>query len=124
MVDFLNVTMCLETGNFKTFMKEGDKLAYVNKDSNHPPSITRNLPKGINRILSDTNSNQALFEASAPPYQAALDEAGYKHKLSYQPRVEEEQIEARRRKKTERERSVGLTHPSPSTAPPTSQESS
>ena len=101
-VDFLNVTMCLETGNFKTFMKEGDKLAYVNKDSNHPPSITRNLPKGINRILSDTNSNQALFEASAPPYQAALDEAGYKHKLSYQPRVEEEQIEARRRKNRKR----------------------
>ena len=26
-VDFLNVTMCLETGNFKTFMKEEDKLA-------------------------------------------------------------------------------------------------
>ena len=98
-VDFLNVTMDLSTGTFKTFAKEGNTLAYVDSRSNHPPSITRNLPKGINRILSDTNSNQALFEASAPPYQAVLDEAGYKHKLSYQPRVEEEQIEARRRKK-------------------------
>ena len=56
--------MHFNTG-YKTFMKEGDKLAYVNKDSNHPPSITRNLPKGINRLLSDTYSSQELFEASA-----------------------------------------------------------
>ena len=54
-------------------------VAYVNKDSNHPPSITRNLPKGINRLLSDTNSSRELFDASAPPYQAALDTAGYTH---------------------------------------------
>ena len=101
-VDFLNVTLDLNSGSFKTFGKEGDTLAYVNKDSNHPPSITRNLPKGINRLLSDTNSSEALFEASAPPYQAALDAAGYKHKLSYQPRAEEEQVGARRRNRKRR----------------------
>ena len=95
-VDFLNVTMDLSTGTFKTFAKEGNTLAYMDSRSNHPPSITRNLPKGINRLLSDTNSTQALFEASAPSYQAALDAAGYKHKLSYQPRVEEEQVGRRR----------------------------
>ena len=78
-MDFLNVTMDLNTGSFRTYGKEGDKLAYVNKDSNHPPSITRNLPKGINRLLSDTNSSRELFDASAPPYQAALDTAGYTH---------------------------------------------
>ena len=93
-VDFLNVTLDLNSGSFRTYAKEGDTLAYVNRDSNHPPSITRNLPKGINRLLSDTNSTEELFEASAPPYQKALDEAGYKHKLSYQPRAEEEQVGA------------------------------
>ena len=82
--------------------KEGDTLAYVNKDSNHPPSITRNLPKGINRLLSDTNSTEELFKASAPPYQAALDKAGYKHKLAYEPRAEEEQVGARSRNRKRR----------------------
>ena len=101
-VDYLNVTMDLSTGSFKTFAKEGDTLAYVDSRSNHPPSITRNLPKGINRLLSDTNSSQELFEASAPPYQAALDAAGYNHKLSYQPRVEEEQVGVRRRNRQRR----------------------
>ena len=108
MVDFLNVTMDLNTGSFRTYGKEGDKLAYVNKDSNHPPSITRNLPKGINRLLSDTNSSQELFDASAPPYQAALDAAGYTHKLSYQPRVEEEQ---RRATGKNRKRSITWFNP-------------
>ena len=98
----MNVTLDLNSGSFKTFGKEGDTLAYVNKDSNHPPSITRNLPKGINRLLSDTNSSETLFEASAPPYQAALDAAGYKRKLSYQPRAEEEQVGARRRNRKRR----------------------
>ena len=96
-VDFLNVTMDLSNGTFKTFTKEGDKLAYVDSKSNHPPSIIRNLPMGINRMLSDTNSDETLFEASAPPYQAALDAAGYKHKLAYMPREEEERMGARRR---------------------------
>ena len=101
-VDFLNVTMDLNSGNFRTYGKEGDKLAYVNKDSNHPPSITRNLPKGIGRLLSDTNSNQELFDASAPPYQAALDAAGYNYKLTYQPMVEEEQVGRRRNNRKRR----------------------
>ena len=101
-VDFLNVTMDLSTGTFKTFAKEGNTLAYVDSRSNHPPSITRNLPKGINRLLSDTNSTQALFETSAPSYQAALDAAGYKHKLSYQPRVEEEEVGRRRNNRKRR----------------------
>ena len=91
--------MDLNSGSFKTYMKEGDTLSYVNKDSNHPPSITRNLPNGINRILSDTNSTEELFKASAPPYQKALEEAGYKHKLTYQPRVGEQAGAKRRNRK-------------------------
>ena len=102
MVDFLNVTMDLSTGTFKTFAKEGDTLAYVDSRSNHPPSIIRNLPKGINRMLSDTNSNQALFEASAPPYQAALKAAGYSHKLTFQPRSDMEEEQGRRKNRKRR----------------------
>ena len=103
-LDFLNVTLDLNSGSFRTYAKEGDTLAYVNRDSNHPPSITRNLPNGINRILSDTNSTEELFKASAPPYQKALEDAGYKHKLTYQPRVGEQ---AGARSKEEEQKASG-----------------
>ena len=38
-VDFLDVTFNLDTGDFKPFMKPNDTPLYVNRNSNHPPSI-------------------------------------------------------------------------------------
>ena len=67
-------------------------------DSNHPLLIIKNIPLGVNRRLSDISSSQAIFEAAIPPYQEALNKAGYKYKLSYiPPRVEERASPPRRR---------------------------
>ena len=41
--------------------------------SNHPPSIIKNIPAGINRRLSPISSDRESFEKAAPPYQRALD---------------------------------------------------
>ena len=37
-VDFLDVTLDLNTGLFKPFMKPNNTILYVNKNSNHPPA--------------------------------------------------------------------------------------
>ena len=52
-VDYLDVTLDLETGLFKPYRKPGDKPVYVSALSNHPPQILKNIPKGIERRLSD-----------------------------------------------------------------------
>lgn len=56
---------------------------YVHKNSNHPPSVIRNIPLSVNKRLSTISSNKEVFDAAAPPYQAALDRAGYNHQLEF-----------------------------------------
>ena len=62
-VNFLDVTMNLATESYKPFRKPGETTKYVHVDSNHPPSIIKNIPLGVNRRLSDISSSQAIFEA-------------------------------------------------------------
>ena len=82
-VNFLDVTFDLNSGTFKPFLKQNSNISYVSPQSNHPPSILKNIPKGINHRLSSISSNEAVFKQSTSPYQRALDSSGYKHKLSY-----------------------------------------
>ena len=86
-VQFLDVELNLEDESFKPYIKENDIPLYVNANSNHPKTITKNIPKSVNRRLSALSSSEAIFREVAPLYQAALDKAGYKFKLRYEPRV-------------------------------------
>ena len=53
-VNFLDVTLDLDTGKFTTPL-------YVHSQSNHPPNIIRNIPEAINRRLSSISSDQDAF---------------------------------------------------------------
>ena len=83
-VQYLDVELNLNDETFKPYIKPNDSPLYVNIDSNHPPSILKNIPKAINKRLSQLSSNEDMFASVAPVYQAALNKAGYKHKLEYQ----------------------------------------
>ena len=52
MVQFLDVELNLNDDTFKLYIKPNDTPIYVNRDSNHPPSVTKNIPVAINRRLS------------------------------------------------------------------------
>ena len=82
-VDFLDITMDLRTGIHKPFMKENNTPLYVHRESNHPPSILKNIPKSINKRLSSISSNESEFKKAAPAYQEALTKSGYDLKLVY-----------------------------------------
>ena len=84
-VNFLDVTLNLEKQSFKPFLKPGDSPLYVNSYSNHPPSVIKNIPAGINRRLSTISSNKELFDLASPLYQRELDRNGYKFKLHFEP---------------------------------------
>ena len=60
--DFLDVTLDLDEGTFKPFRKDEQLPVYVNKRSNHPSSITRNIPAMIERRVSSRCSNAHIFE--------------------------------------------------------------
>jgi hypothetical protein len=84
-VNFLDINMDLRTEIYKPFMKENDAPLYVNARSNHPPSVLKSIPLGINRRLSRISANKAVFEAAAPVYQEALIKSGHNHRLVYEP---------------------------------------
>ena len=84
-VDFLDVTLDLDLGVYRPFTKPSHVPTYVNKQSNHPPSILENIPKGVNKRLSTISSNEEVFNNAAPPYQEALNKSGFNYKLKFDP---------------------------------------
>ena len=82
-VDFLDVHLDLQSGTYRPYHKPNSKPVYVNVGSNHPKSVIKNIPLGVNERLSMTSSNEEIFNANVGIYQEALDSAGHKHKLKY-----------------------------------------
>ena len=44
-VNFLDVTLDLSRDIYSPYIKPNNPLLYVKKDSNHPPSIIKNIPE-------------------------------------------------------------------------------
>lgn len=84
-INYLDVTLNLNTGKHAPYMKNNNTIKYVNINSNHPRTILKNIPAGINQRLSNLSSDSEIFRESATPYQKALEESGYKYKLQYEP---------------------------------------
>ena len=68
-------------------MKPNDIPLYVDKNSNHPPGILKNIPKSVNNRLSKISANQEVFMQACTPFQEALKKSGYDYKLNFNPPV-------------------------------------
>ena len=82
-IDFLDVVLDLDTGSFKPFIKPNANTMYVSPHSNHPPSITANIPDAISKRLSSISSSKEMFDSEVEHYQNALNAAGYEALLEY-----------------------------------------
>ena len=65
-VEFLDVELDLNNGTHKPFIKPNNTILYVDVNSNHPKSITKNIPLGIQKRISLLSSNETIFWAAAP----------------------------------------------------------
>ena len=83
-VDFLDVTFNLTNGTFYPYRKPGSTTLYINSDSNHPHTITKQLPAMISRRISDISSSEAEFNDVKDHYDQALKQCGFTEKISYQ----------------------------------------
>ena len=82
-VDFLDVTLNLDSDKYTPYRKPNDAPLYVHSESNHPPSVLKQIPLSINKRLSDISSTEEEFNKAIPEYQKALSNSGYKHRLAY-----------------------------------------
>ena len=83
-IDFLEVKLNLTDSTYIPYHKRNDEICYIHKESNHPPSITKQLPISIKARLSKISSKKKVFNESVSLCQEALDKSGYNHKLKFQ----------------------------------------
>ena len=79
-------------------MKPNSPLLYVHCQSNHPPSILKNIPESVNNRLSELSSTEEIFKQASKPYQEALNKSGYTYKLKFSPIKHKESVWKRGRK--------------------------
>ena len=82
--DFLDVTLDLSTGKYYPYRKPNDRPLYVNANSNHPPTILKQLPTMINTRLSTLSINEEEFNKAKPLYETALKNSGFNGNLKFQ----------------------------------------
>ena len=85
--EFRNVTLSLENSIYCPYLKDNNKIIYVNTESNNPPSIIKQLPKSMELTLSQLLANEEIFKNSVTPCNEALMKAGHKHQMSYQQEI-------------------------------------
>lgn len=82
-VEFLDVKVILENGSLKTdlYTKPADAFLYLNKESDHPTHITKNIPKGqfirIRRICSEKED----FFSNCEMLSSFFIKRGYKQQM-------------------------------------------
>ena len=103
-IDFLDVTLNLKDNSHKPYLKPGNTILYVHKQSNHPKTIIKNIPENINNRLSSLSSDEQQFKNTIQPYQDALTNSGYDYRLHYNP-------DTNKPKKRNRQRNITWYNP-------------
>ena len=60
-VNFLDITLNFTNCAYEPYKKDNNTPIYIHTSSNHPPSITKQIPKSISRRLSSNSSNINIF---------------------------------------------------------------
>ena len=82
-VNFLDVTFNLCNGKYYPYRKPNDRPLYINRLSNHPPLILRQLTPAISRRLTDISYDVDVFLEATPLYNNALHDSGFMNDVEY-----------------------------------------
>ena len=74
-VNFLDIRLNLTNYTYEPYKKDNIPI-YIHTSSNHPPSITKQIPKSISRKLSSNSSNIDIFNKHKHLHDDALKHSG------------------------------------------------
>jgi hypothetical protein len=83
--NFLDATLNLTDGTYKPYRKPDDETNYVHVESDHPPTILKQLPIAVEKRISDLSANEEIFNNAKSYYQEALKKSGYDYQIKYNP---------------------------------------
>ena len=104
--DFLDVSLNLENESYRPFRKDSRPPVYIQKSSNHPPHISKQLPNMISKRISTISANKDVFNSESAIYNTALRNSGYNENIEYR-----NPEETRPRKQKTRKRNVMWFNP-------------
>ena len=87
-VNYLGVTFNLNDGLYQPYRKPNHEARHIHIQSDHPTSITKQLPRSIENHLSQLSSSKDTFYETTPYYEQRLAICGYNEKLTYQQQGE------------------------------------
>ena len=96
--------MDLINNTYQPYRKPNSETVYINKQSNHPPNILKDLPKAINKQITDTSCNQDIYDTAKITYEEALHKSGFNEELKCKNKDSEEQT--RNEEKSKRRRKI------------------
>ena len=82
-VNYLDVALNLTTGKYYPYRKPDNNPLYINANSNHPPSVIRQIPASICTRISGLSCDSDEFNKTSQVYNDALISSGYKEKIRY-----------------------------------------
>ena len=88
-VNYLDATLNLNDGSYRPYKKPNEETNYIHVNSDHPPSILKQLPKSIEKRLSSSSSSKEQH----------LSNCGYKEKLNYRDPTPQNLITKRKRQR-------------------------
>ena len=94
---------------FFRYRKLNNTLLYIHSESNHPPSIIKQLPSLTNRRISNLSCNENEFNMAKLLYESALKSSGFNCSMNFKARkTKPKQVENARRN---RNRKITLLNP-------------
>ena len=81
--DFLDITLDLQNNNYRPFTKKENTTIYINRSSNHPRSVLKNIPASVNKRISTNSSSEVIFNEAKNTFSEALTKSGYKYRMKY-----------------------------------------
>ena len=82
-VNYFDVIFNLNDGTYRPYQKQDNTIQYIHAESNHPTNIIKQIPKKIEKRLSQLSSNEKIFNESPPFYEDKLHQSDYQQKLKY-----------------------------------------
>ena len=97
--DFLDVSLDLVNNIYKPYRKPNGETVCINKHSNHPPNILKELPIAVNKQITHISCNQDIFDAAKSTYEQALRNSGFSEELKYKNKDGEEKTRNEEKRK-------------------------
>ena len=86
--NFLDVSFNLAMDKFFPYRKPNNTPLYIHSQSNHPPSITKQLPSMTSKHISNLSCNENEFNKAKPLYKSVLKSSGFNYSIKFKAPAE------------------------------------